>query len=83
MTILNEIKNLIEVDIEETIFDNQLLFYANSGISYLIIKYLYIISIQQFDQDLISSSATNDFLESEKLDILMHLKIRYQNYEKQ
>ena len=110
MTILNEIKNLVEVDVEETIFDNQLLFYANSGISYLInngipinnislnsetnewekvdkqdiyliIKYLYLHSLQQFDQEIVSSTATNNFIEAEKLDILTHLKMRYRNEE--
>lgn len=35
MTILNKIKDMVEADIEETIFDNQLLLYINSGISYL------------------------------------------------
>ena len=34
-TILNVIKELLEVDIEESIFDNQLLIYLNGGIAYL------------------------------------------------
>ena len=35
MTILNQIKEMVEVDVEEEIFDTQLLSYINSGISYL------------------------------------------------
>ena len=35
MSVLDDLKNLLEVDIEETIFDAQLLLYANSGIAYL------------------------------------------------
>lgn len=35
MTILNIIKEMVEVDVEEDIFDGQLLRYINSGISYL------------------------------------------------
>ena len=35
MTILETIKEMVEVDIEEDIFDVQLLQYINSGISYL------------------------------------------------
>lgn len=35
MKILGELKTLLEVDIEETIFDSQLLLYVNSGIGYL------------------------------------------------
>jgi hypothetical protein len=35
MTILNKIKEMVEVDVEEEIFDTQLLSYINSGISYL------------------------------------------------
>ena len=35
MSVLEDLKNLLEVDIEETIFDAQLLLYANSGIAYL------------------------------------------------
>ena len=35
MTILNTIKEMVEVDVEEDIFDVQLLRYINSGISYL------------------------------------------------
>ncbi|MDQ0221988.1 phage head-tail connector protein [Streptococcus moroccensis] len=35
MTILNKIKEMVEVDVEEDIFDVQLLRYINSGISYL------------------------------------------------
>lgn len=36
MTILECLKNMLEVDIEEEIFDTQLLAYANIGIAYLI-----------------------------------------------
>lgn len=35
MSVLDDLKNLLEVDVEETIFDAQLLLYANSGIAYL------------------------------------------------
>ena len=35
MTILETIKEMVEVDVEEDIFDVQLLRYINSGISYL------------------------------------------------
>ena len=35
MTILKTIKEMVEVDVEEDIFDVQLLQYINSGISYL------------------------------------------------
>ena len=35
MTILETIKEMVEVDVEEDIFDVQLLQYINSGISYL------------------------------------------------
>lgn len=35
MTILKTIKEMVEVDVEEKIFDVQLLRYINSGISYL------------------------------------------------
>ena len=35
MSVLDYLKNLLEVDVEETIFDAQLLLYANSGIAYL------------------------------------------------
>ncbi|WP_313175281.1 hypothetical protein [Streptococcus parasuis] len=35
MTILNTIKEMVEIDVEEDIFDVQLLRYINSGISYL------------------------------------------------
>lgn len=35
MTILKTIKEMVEVDVEEDIFDVQLLRYINSGISYL------------------------------------------------
>lgn len=35
MTILETIKEMVEVDVEEDIFDGQLLRYINSGISYL------------------------------------------------
>jgi hypothetical protein len=35
MTILETIKEMVEVDVEEDIFDDQLLRYINSGISYL------------------------------------------------
>lgn len=35
-TILNQIKVLLEVDLTEEIFDNQLLLYLNAGIQYLI-----------------------------------------------
>jgi len=35
MTILNQIKEMVEVDVEEELFDTQLLSYINSGISYL------------------------------------------------
>lgn len=34
--ILDELKELLEVDVSETIFDTQLLLYANGGIGYLI-----------------------------------------------
>lgn len=34
--ILSSIKTILEVDLEETIFDDQLLLYLNSGLSYLI-----------------------------------------------
>lgn len=36
MVVLQELKTLLEVDVEETIFDNQLLMYANAGIGYLV-----------------------------------------------
>ena len=36
MSILNDVKVLVEVDIEEEIFDPQLLRYINMGIQYLI-----------------------------------------------
>lgn len=35
MSVLDDLKNLLEVDVEETIFDAQLLLYANSGLAYL------------------------------------------------
>lgn len=35
MAILEQIKEMVEVDVEEDIFDVQLLAYINSGISYL------------------------------------------------
>lgn len=35
MSVLDDLKNLLEVDVEETIFDAQLLLYVNSGIAYL------------------------------------------------
>ena len=35
MSVLDDLKNLLEVDVEETIFDAQLLLYTNSGIAYL------------------------------------------------
>lgn len=35
MSVLDDLKNLLEVDVEETIFDAQLLLYANAGIAYL------------------------------------------------
>ena len=35
MSVLDDLKNLLEVDVEETIFDAQLILYANSGIAYL------------------------------------------------
>ena len=35
MTVLEEIKAMLEVELEEEIFDDQLLLYINSGISYL------------------------------------------------
>lgn len=36
MKILEAIKNLVEIDVDEEIYDAQLLLYANSGIQYLI-----------------------------------------------
>ena len=36
MVVLQELKTLLEVDVEETIFDSQLLMYANAGIGYLV-----------------------------------------------
>lgn len=36
MVVLKELKTLLEVDVEETIFDSQLLLYANAGIGYLV-----------------------------------------------
>lgn len=35
MPILSDLKTLLEVDIDETIFDDQLLLYANAGLRYL------------------------------------------------
>lgn len=35
MPVLKDLKEMVEVDVEETIFDKQLLLHANSGIAYL------------------------------------------------
>lgn len=47
MTILNTIKEMVEVDVEEDIFDVQLLRYINSGISYLQRNAIPVIRIDQ------------------------------------
>lgn len=36
MSVLEQLKELLEVDVQEDIFDTQLLLYANGGIAYLI-----------------------------------------------
>lgn len=35
MAILDDLKELLEIDLEEQIYDKQLLLYANGGIAYL------------------------------------------------
>jgi hypothetical protein len=34
-TVLEDLKQLLEVDLDEEIYDNQLLLYANGGLKYL------------------------------------------------
>ena len=107
MTVLEAVKRLVEVEIEEDIFDDQLLLYVNMGIAYLInnaipifevdkntsieewteieendrkliIQYLYLDTISQFDRDLAASKATTDYLEARKIENLLQLKCRYE-----
>ncbi|MBL1223730.1 phage head-tail connector protein [Enterococcus sp. BWR-S5] len=73
MKILEEIKNLIEVDVEETIYDSQLLLYANSGIQYLINNNVPIGKIEENSE----STEWNEIDEDDYLIILdwLHLRI--------
>lgn len=73
MKILDAIKNLVEVDVEEKIFDDQLLLYANSGIQYLINNS---VPISRIDEESESDQWTN-IDEDDYLIILdwLHLRI--------
>lgn len=107
MKVLEAVKTLVEVEINEDIFDSELLLYINMGIAFLInnaipifkvnenslleewidikesdrdlvIQYLYLDTLAQFDRDLAGSKATTDYLEAKKLEILVQLKCSYE-----
>ncbi len=73
MKILEAIKNLVEIDVDEEIYDTQLLLYANSGIQYLINNRVPITKIGKTTE----SEAWNDIDADDYLIILdwLHLRI--------
>ncbi|HGA1205593.1 TPA: hypothetical protein ACIRGN_000891 [Streptococcus suis] len=63
MTILEKIKEMVELDIDETIFDVQLLSYINSGISYLNRNGIPVVKIDDDSEDVVWESIAGEDVE--------------------